>query len=284
MTTETIDPLKQHDITANILKATLGVPFLCSLCRRSHKPGSAALTECLERLTVTVAGTLTRDWTIDLKPYLQRYAWHRHQTRMDGVDTKRYSHLIDGLGKFSLLEQLPLASPAELADPDGDAAYRRRYDSWLTRWHDRIEKAKETAAPLAGELKQLLPLPFAVGSPAGRETDSTNFIPDAKCEQELQRIERLLGPQTERTERTKNYPTIQITHRFRRGRGVTTNEVARRVCNVFSAPPSAFIPWHARAGGFFPPEALGLDPAFWRSITLAHTQLSLHTAKFTLHP
>ncbi len=281
MTTETTDPLKQPEITANILKATLGALFLCSLCRRSHKPGSAALTDCLERLTVKIAGTLTRKWRIDLRPYLQRYACHRHHTRIDGVDTKRFSNLINALGKFSLLEQLPLASPAELADPNGDAAYRQRYESWLTRWHDRIEKTNKSATPLVTELEQLLPLPFPVGCPTGRKVDSTNLIPDAKSEQELQRIERLLISQTERT---VDYPRIQLAHRFRRGQGITTNEAARRVCNVFSAPPSAFTPWHRRAGGFFPPEALGLDPAFWSSIRLAHTQLLLTTTKFMLHP
>jgi hypothetical protein len=224
-------------------------------------------------LTVTVARTLTRDWSIDLRPYRQRYAWHRHQTYWPTIDATRYSHLIDALGKVRLLEPLPLASPAELADPDGATAYQHRFHAWLTHWWDRIDTTKATAAPLIAELEQLLPCPFPVGSPTGRHADSTNFIPDTPSEQEVQRIERLLILGTE-----------QLAHRFRRGQGISTQEVARRICRVLSAPPSAFIPWHARAGGSFPPEAIGLDPAFWRSITLSRTRLLLSTNTFTLRP
>lgn len=231
-------------------------------------------------LTCAVTSNLHHHWRLDITNYLQRLRWSKHNKLWSDGETDHYTRLMNAIRKLSLDDQVPLALPHELADPHGRVVYRARYHHWFTEWRKKINKAQQAVAPYLAELDRLLPCPSPASPPTGHRTAHQALVPDPPSERELLRVQTCLGPRSQCTMHTN---TITLDLLLRRRRGSTAVELARDACNLFSAPPSAFVSYALAASGCYPPDSLGLDPLFWRRIGFKrdHLTLSIHT--FQIH-
>lgn len=275
--TPLIDALTPEPAQA-VLGALLGGRFHCHVCGSRHLADHPDQWRACSRSPKPFDRHLIPgercQWTPDVTPYRHRaYHYdiaHPHWRRQYG---HRFHSLLAQLDALILTDHVPAMTADELADPHGLSRYYTRAATWRTHWLARIVDQRKRAQPLLDQLEQILPMLHPVGPPI-RTPDQAL---DGRTVQEFNRVASILRGQGPVEEDIGAVCLILRGHGFGR--------IARQRIGVQTAirqVETLFRTWiyqwtHAQSELVLDPNSLGLDPAFWNTISICRGTMTLTT-------
>jgi len=208
-----------------------------------------------------------------------RLRWYRHNHWTFRNYDLRSAPLLKQLSTLSVPKP-PRPTIIDLATPFANSPYHATYLAWRTYTLPLLTELRQTATRLLTALDTLLPSPGRVGAPLGSLDLYGQLLPSKKASYEIDRLHRLLAAEHNPRQHQHHTNIITITamgfepfdscvdtiidgRTLLRRLFSTTDPEKRRIGHIQHI-------W---------PDSLGLDPAFWASITLLHGILS-----FTSHP
>jgi len=275
---------------SNTLKALLGQRFYCHVCTRTHPPDSSQITVCAKILAGRVIPHPKEYlWQPELLPYHSRSRWLQQNGRWSNEHDSRFTSISQAIEALAFDPTPPVPLPSELATSDGEDHYRQRYDAWVQSVRDEPQRRLHRAEPLMAELDALLPLPYPIGPPTGTRSSDQMLIPDPPSALEIARVCSLfpLPPRPTVSGRImqlaiSRFGTHHRTRRVPLSSGQSSISPLTRLNTIFSANLYGWARSNTTTTCYFDRHGLGLDPAFWNSVSLYRGTLTLTTRPFTI--
>jgi len=290
--TPDISPQEAHTSTShpaddgNILRALLNTSFKCYHCSKHHRAGSQQIYNCQKAFTISTIGYLPIvRWDVERAPYYARQDWLKHNTLLSAHIEATFSVLMASLDAVKFYDDGFIASPLELASPNGAQQLQARYDDWSAYALARKAQCKTDAQPFLDALNQLLPPPYPTNPPTGTWSREHGLQPDPSSQIEVQRVQRLFTPPATVITEEKRL-MICVTHfgALHDRRSQLQGTTLRKLRTIFSSNIYQWTVYSSSSRTTFMPDDLGLDPEFWSSVSLYGGTLTLTTSRFaTLH-
>jgi len=251
--------------SSNALAALLGATFLCSQCQHRHRPGSGPAMTCQQAFASSQLDPLTLTWTPKTHQlrYQARYRWRTHNSQWPEANDAPYQELTTALSSCTVRLAFGTATVEELALSDGGAQLSKRHTRWLTEAQAQIAAAQQKAARIAGQLDRLLTVPHPAGPPQAMalpEPPHYRLTPATRAE--LTRVAGRFNPPGN-SGIVGDHLIVQVARRDETRDHIAS---ALRLLNTALDAQTSYSQLYRDQERTVIIDALGLDPAFWRSV------------------